>query len=105
MPGFVNSEYEVDVQILDYNGDPISDIADRTYEMYWYKNGCLIFTLSSGDGISVQDAGTATLRITASADQMKNFGPGSARIVLRDMTAEKWIGEGSEVVEGFGFDA
>lgn len=99
-----DSDFSQDVRIDDTDGEA-QDITGWTFEAKCTR-GCKSIEIESGDGIEIQDASGGTIRISLTAAQTKDFGPGEGRWLLwRTDGMRKVIGEGSSVFEGEGFDA
>lgn len=103
-----DSDYEQD-EIIQNDAGVAQDITGWTFEFLCKREGdrggCKI-ELSSGSGISIEDAAAGRLRISMTAAQTKQFGPGVGRCLLwRTDDGRKIIGEGSAAFEGKFFDA
>lgn len=103
---YCDSDFAQDVIIEDENGD-VQDITGFSFELRLQREKTdKRICLTMGSGLALQDPTNGVLRITLTAAQTKDFGPGMARARLwRTDGMRKIYGEGSTAFEGGAFDA
>lgn len=106
MPLYRDSENSYTLSFVNADGEP-DDVSARAFRMEINQAGNAV-TLSMGDGIEFSDDGTdGIVNITLSKSRTNQFCQGLVRVRLFDDAGSSPVltHEGSDTVEGAGYDA